>query len=391
MIKRTLILALIVSLLGGCTWSQLPPTSQPISTTLLETQEIPTPEPAITVTTMPTLVTENTSLPSNTLQPQALATDVTPTHTNKTKIPISGQSKGIIVDHTSVELFEVIPEEFLAKARNIKMVFADRSVGQNINVALDCLTAASWADTPGYCRRDYINNNWEWESFNQADFNGGRVPKRILLTPNPVKYDRKNWIFEAHGGDWSSVTQDFIERIAPAYIDEFDVLSYQFNYFHVDDKSDIADPENGFFSNNPRKFDINDLEAYISAHPDTIFFFWTTSLARGIGSKTAVDFNQQMRDYAVANNKILFDVADILSHTDQGVPCYDNRDGIEYCSMRGNCENYPDDGLQLLAICQDYTTETNGGHLGSVSAGGIRIAKAFWVLMAKIAGWDDKP
>jgi hypothetical protein len=30
----------------------------------------------------------------------------------------------------------------------------------------------------------------------------------------------------------------------------------------------------------------------------------------------------------------------------------------------------------------------NGGHLGSVSAGKIFIAKAYWVLMARIAGWD---
>ena len=85
---------------------------------------------------------------------------------------------------------------------------------------------------------------------------------------------------------------------------------------------------------------------------------------------------------------ILFDVADIEAHTDQGAPCFDNRDGVEYCNRAGNCENYPDDGLETPAICQDYTTEIDGGHLGSVSAGKIAVAKAFWVLMARIAGWD---
>ncbi|MBE0411782.1 MAG: hypothetical protein IBX69_18800 [Anaerolineales bacterium] len=59
--------------------------------------------------------------------------------------------------------------------------------------------------------------------------------------------------------------------------------------------------------------------------------------------------------------------------------------------MHGNCEDYPDDGLDLPAICQDYTTEVDGGHLGSVSGGKIRVAKAFWVLMAQIAGWDGQP
>jgi hypothetical protein len=85
----------------------------------------------------------------------------------------------------------------------------------------------------------------------------------------------------------------------------------------------------------------------------------------------------------------LFDVADIESYTDLGAACYDNRDGIQYCSQNtGECENNPDDHKSFPALCQDYTTELNGGHLGSVSGGGIRIAKGFWVLMARIAGWD---
>jgi hypothetical protein len=94
-----------------------------------------------------------------------------------------------------------------------------------------------------------------------------------------------------------------------------------------------------------------------------------------------------MREYAINNNKILFDVADIEAHDPDGNPCYDDRDGVEFCGSNG-CENEPDDGQYLPAICQDYTTESNGGHLGSVSAGKIRIAKAFWVLMARIAGYD---
>jgi hypothetical protein len=55
--------------------------------------------------------------------------------------------------------------------------------------------------------------------------------------------------------------------------------------------------------------------------------------------------------------------------------------------FNSNCENHPDDGLSIPAICQEYTTEVEGGHLGAVSSGKIRVAKAFWVLMAQIAGW----
>src|SRR5690606_2543925 len=62
---------------------------------------------------------------------------------------------------------------------------------------------------------------------------------------------------------------------------------------------------------------------------------------------------------------------------------YDHRDGVTY-----NSENNPDDGINIPAICQHYTSETEGGHLGSVSAGKIRVAKAIWVLMAQLAGWN---
>ena len=63
--------------------------------------------------------------------------------------------------------------------------------------------------------------------------------------------------------------------------------------------------------------------------------------------------------------------------------------GTACTSRNGNqSENYANDGINRLAICQHYTTEIDGGHLGSVSSGKIRVAKAYWVLMAQIAGWQ---
>jgi hypothetical protein len=291
---------------------------------------------------------------------------------------------GFVIDRNSVALFEQIPDNYLTAARNLRVLFSDRSVGQNINEALDCLTASSWASAPASCRRDYYDANWNWRTFTQTDRNNGIVPARILFDPDPVKYNRSNWTFEFKAGTWSELTQDFIQTLAPSYINSKDVLSYQFSYLNVESGSDITD----FFENNADRYDIYDLEAYIAQHPDKTFFFWTSSLARSIGTQESTDFNNQMRQYAAQNGKILFDMADIIAHTDTGAACYDNRDGVQYCTMNGNCENYPNDNQNLPAICQDYTTETDGGHLGSVSGAKVRVAKAFWVLMARIAGWD---
>ena len=48
------------------------------------------------------------------------------------------EAAGLVVDHHSVALFDQIPPEYLAAARNLRVLFSDRSVGQNINEALDC-------------------------------------------------------------------------------------------------------------------------------------------------------------------------------------------------------------------------------------------------------------
>lgn len=351
----------------------------------------PTPTSLPTATEVAASPTSSLPLtsPAPTQAPAASATAIfsaTPTQPAR-------QSQAIIVDHTSVALFDQIPEEYLAKARALRMMFADASVGKNIDEALNCLAFPNWAAAPPACRNDYTGPDWNWKTFTRGDLEAGRVPARILFTPDPVKYDRQNWVFAPLPGGWMDLTGDFIEDLAPQYLDTTDVLSYQFNYFHVSEISDIADPNKGFFVEKPNQYDFKDLETFIAQHPDNTFIYWTTSLARSIGTQISVDFNQQMRQYALENDLILFDVADIQSHTDQGIPCYDNRDGIEYCSRRADgsiikCENEPDDGLQIPAICQDYTTEPDAGHLGSVSAGGIRLAKAFWVLMARIAGWQ---
>lgn len=386
------ILPLLVLFAAGCTAPTEPITPPATATLPVENDPtatdsaaaLPTDSPEPSLEASPTNeALPDTPLPveeSPTLEPSGTVVASEPTDASQEIFTRAGNP--IIVDHTSVDLFDQIPDEYLEAARNTRMMWADRSVGVNIDEGLNCLTAASWASSPAHCRVDYIGSSWNFQSYSSG------APARITFEPDPVRYDRSNWVFEILAEDWSPYTHAFITELAPRYIDQVDVLSYQFTYLNVEEGNDIADPEKGFFSNNPDKTDIYDLEAFMAEHPDKTFIFWTTSLARAIGSRVSTEFNDQMRQYAKERNMVLFDVADIESHTDQGFPCYDNRDGVEYCNQQGKCENHPDDGVEFPAICQDYTTETNGGHLGSVSGGKIRIAKAFWVLMAQIAGWE---
>ncbi|OGO25517.1 MAG: hypothetical protein A2W33_05790 [Chloroflexi bacterium RBG_16_52_11] len=91
-------------------------------------------------------------------------------------------------------------------------------------------------------------------------------------------------------------------------------------------------------------------------------------MGRAIGTAESDSFNQQLRAYAIDHNKILMDIADIESHTQDGAPCFDNG------------------GQGHEAICDEYTNEKNAGHLNAL--GSMRAAKAMWVLMARLAGWE---
>ena len=352
---------------------------------LSQGEQSPPPTPAAPV------ITYNFFIPLIRMRPHTAPTPTPTRMPGATPQPtpvIPPNSTAIIINHNSVALFNRIPDRYLQTARSLRLLFSDRSVGQNVNEALDCLAASTWANSPAACRRDYYGTSWDWKTYTLDDLNAGVVPNRILFTPDPVKYNRNNWTFEFRMGTWTELTEDFIQSLAPSYLNSKDVLSYQFSYLNVDEADDIADPTTGFFANNANKYDVYDLETFIGQHPDKVFFFWTTSLARSIGTHVSQNFNNQMRQYAITHNKILFDVADIEAFTDQGNPCYDNRDSIQYCNQGGECENHPNDGINLPAICQDYTTEVDGGHLGSVSGAKIQVAKAYWVLMARVAGWD---
>lgn len=371
------------------------------------TGELPaaTAEPTITMT-MP--VPTDTVSPTKTTQPSETPISVTitsiPTETplpTTTMIPTNVSTTAIVIDHRAVALFESIPEFYLEKARNTKLLFSDRSVGANISQGLDCLAVSTdWSSVPANCRRGYVDKSgttWTWKTYTAQDLSNGIVPAGIYYDPDPIIYDRSNWYFDLRMGEWEQLIGDFVNQLVEPNIDSYEIFSFQFNYFSVAEGSNITDAESGFFVDQPHqgyypnrpRWDISDLEDLEKKYPEKLFFYWTTSLARSVGSQESEDFNQMMREYAVSNGKVLFDFADIISHTpESGEPCYDNRDGIEYCSQNGDCENYADDGLDTPAICQDYTTEIDGGHLGSVASGKIRAAKAFWVMMAVLNGWD---
>ena len=248
---------------------------------------------------------------------------------------------GFVVDHQAIAQFHDIPDDYIAAAAELSVFFRHASVGDNISDGLDCLMDV-FEPRPHRCDRD--------------------------LDPDEIyydeKYDRSNWDFgfydPPHSGWWVKV-DSFVNQVNAMQPNEYDFVAFKFGYVDGGDNSNIHeeffDPDSGFAN-------YTDLEAMQAANPDKTMLWWTMGLARAIGSHPSEVLNDDIRAYVAANNLVLMDIADIVSHDRNGQPCFHN--------------GHP-------AMCADYTQELVGGHLNS--RGRLYMAKAHWVLMARLAGW----
>lgn len=323
---------------------------------------LPTETSTITFTPVPTNTA--TPLPTNTPVPTSTSTPF-PTST-----PTQPASSAIIVNHNSVDLFDQIPQEYLNLAFQTRFYFVDQSVGGNIYEGINCMNVP-YNQALNHCKR------WNHMGVPSYSVNPSILYWNGFYPSNNITYQYWDNIGINCTNSINRMFGCFLNK-AEQIKSQYDILSFQVSYLQVDGNNNWI---MGFFDN------ISQLENWQNNNPDKKLIYMTTSLSRGIGTPISEQFNNQMRQYAIQNNKVLFDVADILSYDPQGNPCYDNRDGVQY-TFNTRSENYPDDGANIPAICPHYTTEVDGGHLGSVSAGKIRVAKAYWVMLAQINGWQ---
>jgi hypothetical protein len=107
-------------------------------------------------------------------------------------------------------------------------------------------------------------------------------------------------------------------------------------------------------------------------YPEVRFIFMTGHTDGG--SETLFRNNQMLRDYVQANNKILFDFADIESWDPDGNNHPSTSDDCSWCSTW--CDNHPQDCNNLPSCAHSHGLNC------------VLKAKAFWWLMARISGWS---
>lgn len=353
LIKKTLFLAFLI-LITACL-PQLIASSQKNSTTsttpyapiavhynylplLLGYQHsviTPSPENTLTpITTTPTTPEPTSSTTPTTPEPTSSTTPTTPEPTPTTPEPTPTDptpiSDAIVADHYGIDEFETIPSDAITTAAGLDTLFKHQSTGQYIYIdGLLCLTGERGGeDCAVYINGPYDVSNWNWSVWDEPMANGD------------LKTDQWVDVVNAQQQNYSILGMKF------CYVDAWNL---HFDYYR------------------------DAMEQLEQAYPDKTFIWSTAALiAESVvsqpgGIEIAADlqaFNQQLRDYALANNKILFDLAEMESHDLDGNACI--------------AEGYE-------ALCQEYYRD-GGGHPNVLAS--IRIAKGYWWLMARIGGWD---
>ncbi len=299
----------------------------------------------------------------------------------------------IIADHTVVDQFDDIPQEYIDEVKKMMVAFMGESHSVALRTGMElledaypeyaCNVSTGESYTDQYVRvEDY---GWIGESvwFTWFAYDAGSRPYPASTSiKNAIEsYNDDGHPFSALGFGWCG--DMVIDNGASTVVDPvYEVHWYGASSGGPDgnlcwglDDADYAITGNRV-----------NLETYFGAMEEYIAHCASESpTTKMVFTTGPVDYegdwvgeaayqghikHEAIRDYVNADaSRILFDYADILCHDDDGSLTTDNWNGHTFPSITPTNE-----------------TPRTTGHISD--AGAIRLAKAQWWMLAKIAGWD---
>lgn len=228
----------------------------------------------------------------------------------------------LVADHSVVDDFDGIPESFFGAVRDgFILYYGHTSHGSQLVTGMEMLEAEDDATDPGRYDRPPMTEDTpdlgypEWE------------PKtRAFLDANP----ETNLVMWSWCGQMSSIT--------PEEVDTYLSL----------------------------------MSALETDYPAVTFIYMTGHLDGTGPDGTLYANNNRVRDYCRANNKVLFDFADIESYDPDGNYYPDETDACGWCTAWCGTHTCPDCGSCAHSHC--FNCYQKG--------------KAFWWMMARLSGWD---
>ena len=261
----------------------------------------------------------------------------------------------IVADHTVVYKYDQIPQYYIDKVKEMWLSYAGEShsaairaglaalEGVNSTLAVSVLeggapegyttlhlraSRATWGDLSHSTGWLYGYGEEDWFTSSSA----------ILRTKAGISYCNSNGLtISAFGFGWCWDTNINTESEYQSYIDA--------TREYVDYCEDNSISTTLFFTTGT-------VDSYVGE----------TGYEKHLGY-------EQIRNYVIENKLVLFDYADIL--------CYDDNGILNQVTW---------DGHTFPVIAPGNVLPEQTGHISNVGA--IRLAKAMWWMLARIAGWD---
>jgi hypothetical protein len=258
----------------------------------------------------------------------------------------------IVIDHTCTDISEV-PDEWLDAAREtVRIHFAHESHGRQIVFGLENLEVA-----------DPVKYNLAIMKDNEAAFPPQESPAALLI------YDGQPPIWIAEATDyWSTPegldrTQSVVDILRPEGL-----TASIFNWCNqVNGWPDPATATEEYVQDY-----LDSISALEAANPDITFVYMTGNTHNaGDSGYDRFLLNQQIRQYCIENGKVLFDFGDMDAWYggEQWTYSYDPGTGSIEVPL-----DHPQNAGDYRGTHASYESCENK-------------AKAFWWLMARLAGW----
>jgi hypothetical protein len=274
----------------------------------------------------------------------------------------------VVVDHTCTNLDGISASAIDAAVDALHIAYNHTSHGSQIISGMDALE-----------RFPPFGDTYEWSDDGSVglDLDDRGIPCNV---PDLSQGD---WIDEHGVTPWVSCTRTFLDSPANSHIN---VIMWSWCSINAHDAQRYVD----------------NMEILVSEYPDVAFVFMTGH-AEGQGellTPGSVHFNNELiRQHCEANNRILFDFADIEAYDPDGEYFWDRNmwDNLNYTGGNWAVEWIAsNDGSELEKLTTGDGVSDYGGvgycaHSDSPSAASLNCAlkgRAAWWLFATLAGGD---